>query len=325
MKRLVLDTETVIDLAVARRVLNLPNASDADVRQAVHFSDRLTSDKGFPRLAICKIICIATLEVETSEFNREILESKIKCQRVLRADEFGGEAGMLAEFAKILRAASPGQLISYNGGSFDLPVIRFRGMRHGVPMPELYAIEHHDVMRFWYRYSEGHLDLSDHLSSYGSCTQIGLDELARTLGLPGKPEGMDGSMVEPAYLDGRMDEIAEYCASDVVNTYRVWLRYELHRGRLTEQAFAVADREAACEKIACVITCMDEEQTVPASYVVDHGGTFEGVVTELVDERWTLMTVGHYPSCNEAMKAVWKWNDLACADALRSMRPDPSH
>ena len=55
--------------------------------------------------------------------------------------------------------------------------------------------------------------------------------------LPGKPDGMHGGEVEQYHRDGLVDEIAAYCESDVVNTYRVWLRYELFRGKLTDAAF----------------------------------------------------------------------------------------
>ena len=57
------------------------------------------------------------------------------------------------------------------------------------------------------------------------------------MGLAGKPQGMDGGEVEKYYRDGRIKEIAEYCESDVINTYRVWLRYELFRGKLTKQSY----------------------------------------------------------------------------------------
>jgi predicted PolB exonuclease-like 3'-5' exonuclease len=52
-------------------------------------------------------------------------------------------------------------------------------------------------------------------------------------GLPGKPGGISGGDVEKYYLEGRIREIADYCETDVVNTYRVWLRHELFCGRLT--------------------------------------------------------------------------------------------
>jgi predicted PolB exonuclease-like 3'-5' exonuclease len=61
------------------------------------------------------------------------------------------------------------------------------------------------------------------------------------MGLPGKPDGMTGAEVEKYYRDGHIREIAEYCESDVVNTYRVWLRYELFRGRLSEAEFQASE------------------------------------------------------------------------------------
>ena len=52
-----------------------------------------------------------------------------------------------------------------------------------------------------------------------------------------KPDGISGAEVEKYYRDGHIREIAEYCESDVLNTYRVWLRYELFRGRLSDVEF----------------------------------------------------------------------------------------
>jgi predicted PolB exonuclease-like 3'-5' exonuclease len=49
-----------------------------------------------------------------------------------------------------------------------------------------------------------------------------------------KPDGMDGSEVERCHKEGRIKEIADCCENDVVSTYRVWLRYELFQGRLTD-------------------------------------------------------------------------------------------
>jgi hypothetical protein len=49
----------------------------------------------------------------------------------------------------------------------------------------------------------------------------------------------------PYFLEGRIREIADYCETDVVNTYRVWLRYELFRGRLTESEYQASERNLA--------------------------------------------------------------------------------
>jgi predicted PolB exonuclease-like 3'-5' exonuclease len=61
------------------------------------------------------------------------------------------------------------------------------------------------------------------------------------MGLPGKPDDISGGEVEKYYRDGRIREIADYCQSDVVSTYRVWLRYEPFRGRLTDAAFQASE------------------------------------------------------------------------------------
>ena len=65
------------------------------------------------------------------------------------------------------------------------------------------------------------------------------------MGLPGKPDGMTGAEVEKYYRDGHIREIAEYCKSDVLNTYRVWLRYELFRGQLSAAEFQASEANLA--------------------------------------------------------------------------------
>jgi 3'-5' exonuclease len=65
------------------------------------------------------------------------------------------------------------------------------------------------------------------------------------MGLPGKPDGMSGAEVEKYYRDGHIREIAEYCESDVLNTYRVWLRYELFRGCLSDAEFQASEAHVA--------------------------------------------------------------------------------
>jgi hypothetical protein len=79
------------------------------------------------------------------------------------------------------------------------------------------------------------------LSSFISQNKPSLHELCRVMGLPGKPDGMGGADVERYCREGRIAEVAAYCETDVVNTYRVWLRYELFRGRLTENGLRASE------------------------------------------------------------------------------------
>jgi predicted PolB exonuclease-like 3'-5' exonuclease len=82
------------------------------------------------------------------------------------------------------------------------------------------------------RYHQRHLDLMDLLAMYQPRANAPLDELAKLMGLPGKL-GMDGSAVWGAWLAGRIDDIRDYCETDVVNTYLVYLRFQQMRGAMT--------------------------------------------------------------------------------------------
>ena len=131
------------------------------------------------------------------------------------------------------------QLITFNGSSFDLPVLRYRAMVHRVAAPGLAA------RPYFHRYTEDAINLCDVLSSFSSQAKATLHELCRVMGLPGKPDGMTGAEVEKYYRDGRIREITDYCESDVLNTYRVWLRYELFRGRLSAAEFWASEASLA--------------------------------------------------------------------------------
>ncbi len=91
------------------------------------------------------------------------------------------------------------------------------------------------IWPYFHRYTEDALDLCDVLGSYVPGVKVKLDEVTKILGLPGKPEGVDGGRVEEMVQAGQIAEVARYCESDVLNTYRVWLVYELFRGAITEQ------------------------------------------------------------------------------------------
>jgi predicted PolB exonuclease-like 3'-5' exonuclease len=91
------------------------------------------------------------------------------------------------------------------------------------------------VRQYFHRYTEDALDLCDVLGSYVPGAKVKLDDVSKILGLSGKPIGIDGSRVEEMVLAGQIEEVARYCESDVLNTYRVWLVYELFRESITAQ------------------------------------------------------------------------------------------
>ena len=136
------------------------------------------------------------------------------------------EAKLIGDFVEKIGQLRP-QLITFNGHSFDLPVLRYRAMVNWISAAGL------QLRSYFNRYTGDALDLCDALGSYGPGAKVKLDEISKILGLSGKPEDVDGSRVEGMVLAGQIEEVARYCESDVLNTYRVWLVYELFRGSIT--------------------------------------------------------------------------------------------
>jgi predicted PolB exonuclease-like 3'-5' exonuclease len=217
---IVWDIETIPDLKGFAAANRFGGKNDDEIRAAM-------GDK-FPRHIYHSIICIGALVAHREE-NRWAVDA-------LGAPHVGerSEKALIASFVDRIAELSP-QLVTFNGSSFDLPVLRYRAMVHGVAAPGLSA------RPYFNRYTEDAIDLCEVLSSFSSQGKATLHELCRVMGLPGKPDGISGAEVEKYYRDGHIREIAEYCESDVLNTYRVWLRYELFRGRLSEADFQASE------------------------------------------------------------------------------------
>jgi predicted PolB exonuclease-like 3'-5' exonuclease len=211
---IVWDLETVPDLVAAARMLDLPNATDAEVREAL--------GSGFPKHPLHKIACIGALVA-----SRGVEGWRIDA---LGAPHIGErpEAKLISDFVEKIGQLRP-LLVTFNGHSFDLPVLRYRAMVNRVSASGL------QVRPYFRRYADDALDLCDVLGSYVPGSKVKLDEMSKILGLAGKPKGMDGSGVEELVLGGQIEEVARYCESDVLNTYRVWLVYELFCGSISAE------------------------------------------------------------------------------------------
>jgi hypothetical protein len=96
---------------------------------------------------------------------------------------------------------------------------------------------------YFNRYAPDAVDLCDVLSSFDSRGKISLDALSRIMGLQGKPEGISGKDVAAYVAEGKVPEVAAYCETDVINTYRLWLRYELFSARITPEQFSASEAD----------------------------------------------------------------------------------
>jgi len=131
--------------------------------------------------------------------------------------------------------------VAWNGSGFDLPVLHYRALRTGIQAPRYWETGDADdgfrYNNYLNRYHRRHLDLMDVLSGFQSRARVSLERMALLLGLPGKL-GFSGARVWEAYLAGDLLGIRRYCETDVLNTYLVYLRFELMRGRLTRERHA---------------------------------------------------------------------------------------
>lgn len=153
------------------------------------------------------------------------------------------EKEIIQDFYQLIDKHTP-QLVSWNGGGFDLPVLNYRGLINQVSASRFWEMgesQEYDARDFKYnnyisRYHLRHLDLMDLLAFYQGKANAPLDLLAKLCGFPGKM-GMDGSQVWPAFLEGRLSEIRNYCETDVVNTYLMYCRYQLFRGAFSNEEY----------------------------------------------------------------------------------------
>jgi 3'-5' exonuclease len=217
---IVWDLETAPDAGAMARIYGKPGMSAEQIRQALGGE--------FPKLPIHRIVCIGALIASRSD-------------GVWKVDSLGAphigersEEELISSFIERIGRLKP-QLVTFNGDTFDLPVLRYRAMLHRVDGSGLYA------RGYFNRYGDDAIDLCDMLASYNARSKVGLDFLSKSLGLGGKPSAISGADVERYVSSGRIQEVADYCETDVVNTYRIWLLFELFRGRLSGQTLRASE------------------------------------------------------------------------------------
>lgn len=178
-------------------------------------------ERPMPPLYACKPIVLGVMW----------LDEDLGVKRIGIVGENKDEAGMMLDFAEFMGKWRP-HLVTWNGRSFDLPVLALRALRFGLNFGWYYRGE-----GYRYRFSEeGHLDLCDYLADHGAAKMTSLDGAARVIGLPGKGD-VDGSQVEGLYHAGQIEALRRYCLSDVAQTAFLFLRYRLVSGLLDRDGY----------------------------------------------------------------------------------------
>lgn len=217
---LVFDLETVRDIGAVARVLGLEGKPENVVREAL-------GDE-FPKLPLHRIACIGSLVASRGERGWRV--------EAVSAPHIGdrSERDLIAALDEKVAVCKP-LLVTFNGATFDLPVLRYRAMVHRLSAPGLSARD------YFARRTDDAVDLCEMLASFDPRAKVRLDLLCKTLGFAGKPGGIDGSQVDRYVAQGRIAEVAAYCETDVVNTYRVWLAHELFCARLSPEAWVASE------------------------------------------------------------------------------------
>jgi predicted PolB exonuclease-like 3'-5' exonuclease len=224
MNTLVFDVETVPDTAYGRRLHGLPDATDGEVAEVMFAKRRAEAGTDFLSHEQHRVVAISA-----------VMRTRDSLAVWSVGEEASPEKELLERFFDGLDKYVP-TLVSWNGSGFDLPVLHYRCLLHGVAASRYWETGDHDTSfrynNYLGRFHWRHMDLMDILSGFQGRGRASLSDIASLLGLPGKI-GLHGSEVWDAYRRGELARIRAYCESDVLNTYLIYLRFELLRGNLS--------------------------------------------------------------------------------------------
>lgn len=229
MNVFVFDIETVPDVETGRRLYELDGLSDEDVAKVMFQKRReQTGDSDFLRLHLHRVVAISAVFRHGDSLKVWTL-----------GDAGADEKEIVQRFFDGIDKYSP-TLVSWNGSGFDLPVLHYRALKLGVQAARYWDMGDDDRDMKWNnyisRYHMRHTDLMDVLAGYSPRASAPLDEIAVMLGYPGKM-GMSGAKVWDQFMSGNLEDIRNYCETDVLNTYLVYLRWQLTRARLSEAGY----------------------------------------------------------------------------------------
>lgn len=239
MNLFVFDIETVPDVEAGRRLYDLDGLEDREVAEIMFHKQREASGSDFLRHHLHRVVAISVVLRSADRFKLWSLGEPESPEEELIERFFGG-----------LDRFSP-TLVSWNGSGFDLPVLHYRSLLHGVVANRYWETGGDDSSFRWNnylnRFHDRHTDLMDVLSGHQPRANVSLQDMALLLGLPGKL-GMHGSLVWETFLGGDVAAIRDYCETDVLNTFLVYLRFELVRGHLSRDAYA-----GECERLRATL------------------------------------------------------------------------
>jgi len=228
MNTLVFDIETVPDLEAGRRLLGLDGLSEDDVGLAMMKlrRDETEGRSDFLKPHLHRVVAISVL-----------LSSEGRIRLWSLGEPDAPESELIQRFFDGIERYTP-VLVSWNGSGFDLPVLHYRGLFRGCVASRYFETGEHETSfrynNYLSRFHWRHTDLMDVLAAYQARASASLNDTARLLGLPGKLD-MDGSAVRERWLAGDIEGIRDYCETDVINTWLVYLAFQRLRGLISRE------------------------------------------------------------------------------------------
>jgi predicted PolB exonuclease-like 3'-5' exonuclease len=230
MNTLVFDIETVPDTDLGRRLHGLKDLSDEQVGNIMFAKRRQEIGGEFLSHEQHRVVAISV-----------VMRTRDSLKVWSLGEEGSSEKDLIERFFDGLEKYTP-DLVSWNGAGFDLPVLNYRSLLHGITAARYWETGDGDssfrYSNYLSRFHWRHMDLMDILSGFQGRGRASLADVACLLGLPGKL-GMHGAQVWEVYLQGDIKRIRDYCETDVLNTYLIYLRFELLRGNLDAAGHAL--------------------------------------------------------------------------------------
>lgn len=220
MNVLVFDIETIPDIEGGQAIFDLQGLDDNSTAKAMMHMHQQKTGSDFLPLHLHKIVAISLLVRGMGDD----MDKAVSVRSL--GDETSTENDLLKYLFEEIDDKTP-TIVSWNGSYFDLPVIRYRALQNAISLPNHWSEDDGDG-------SYHHSDVKHSLSMHNPDASAPLDHIAKQLGFPGKM-GMDGSQVWDEYQAGNLKEIRAYCEIDVLNTYLVYLRYQLMQGKLDHE------------------------------------------------------------------------------------------
>ena len=226
MNILAFDIETIPDVDGGRKIYGLDGLSEADVATAMFNKRREKVGNEFIATHLQKVVAISAVY-------RNSHRDKFSIWTI--GEETSSEKEIIQNFFDGIDKHTP-TLVTWNGSGFDLPVLHYRALINGVNAARYWDTGQDDSNFKWNnylsRFHSRHTDLMDVIAGYNNRAFAPLDEIAVLLGLPGKM-GMSGSKVWDQFKDGQIKAIRDYCETDALNTYLVYLHWQSMRGELS--------------------------------------------------------------------------------------------